>query len=87
MPDRKIEVTSKYPALSRISVFYRFVAWWVLLIAVVMAASNPRDLGYVVISISIGVIGSTFLCALSETIKVFLDIEANTRRAYEQGNN
>lgn len=79
------ETGIRYPALRFISGFYKILAYLVVIIAVIAIiisfASDSPSLG--VLEILIALIGGGFLfisfLAASEIIKVFIDIEHNTR--------
>ena len=78
----------RYPALRTIAGFYQLLAFVVVILAVtgiVYALLNLRmGNGALIIlglSILVGTIGAVTFFAVAEGIRVFLDIEENTRRA------
>ena len=75
------EVNEKYPALVTISRIYKICGWLVLAgtIAVVLFYSDEEGLPF--IAFGIGALTALGLIAGSEIIRVFLDIERNTRMA------
>jgi len=84
----KLEITKfRYPALRTIAVFYMFLAYVVGIFTIALSAmtiSNPDAIigGFLIGSIIflVGMIIALGLAAASESIKVFLDIEYNTRK-------
>jgi hypothetical protein len=77
----------RYPALRTIAGIYFVLAWIVGIFAVIIAfysLSQNENVGlYVVPSILVGAFIVLGLLATSESIKVFIDIEENTRRKNE----
>lgn len=74
----------KYPALRTISAVYKIFAWviGIVTLMIVIIALDKGDIGITISLISI-VIGGLFVLgvlAVSESIKVFIDIEHNTRQ-------
>lgn len=78
-PEMINEVNEKYPALVTISMIYKICGWLVLAgtIAVVLFYSDEEGLPF--IAFGIGALTALGLIAGSEIIRVFLDIERNTR--------
>lgn len=77
---RSIIKENRYPVLKRISLIYFILAWISILVAVIFSLINLGDnLGLSVSIIIGGSIVSTTLFLISEVIKLFLDIEKNTR--------
>ncbi|HLF64472.1 MAG TPA: hypothetical protein VI603_11995 [Saprospiraceae bacterium] len=77
---------SKYPALKTIAAIYNALAWIIGLVAVVVIvvlASKGGDYGMMLILPYIFIASFLILGVLfiSESIKVFIDIERNTRKA------
>ena len=76
---------TKYPALSTISGAYKFLAWFSAFIAVLLALSvlshidDDNRIIYAIISLVTGVILCISFLAISEIIRLFIDIEKNTR--------
>jgi len=81
--------TQRYPALRTIAGVYQVLAWLVAVVAgigVLFALANfKEDLSKFILLFSIigGAIGFITLLAASESIKVFIDIEENTRKVAE----
>lgn len=83
-------IARKYPALRTLSGILTFIAWLIAVltvIAVVILITNSHssyDGGYSAFYtfgvLAIGAISFITLLAYSELIKVFIDIEENTRR-------
>ncbi len=80
----------KYPALRTIVKIYKITAWFfgfITLISAISAFAKNNNFAESIISIAI-LFGSGFLVlitiATSEIIKVFLDIEYNTRKLPEE---
>ncbi len=80
----------KYPALRIISGMYNFFAWLIAIAAVIgifmVIDNNSREEG-LLISLGIFIIGIIIfisLRAVAEVIKVFIDIEENTRKAADK---
>jgi len=74
---------TKYPALRTISIIYLILAWIIVIVAIFaslyfLSESNVKI--FALVSIIIGGILALSLAAISEAIKVFVDIEYNTRR-------
>ena len=82
-----LSFTEKYPALRTLSGVIAFIAWTVAiltLIIVIALLSNSSGEGSWVLpvgTLAIGAILFIVLLAYSEIIKVFVDIEENTRMA------
>ncbi len=72
--------SKRYPALRTIALIYQVFAGLVAVGTVVAAAiALTTDLGWAIRIAVLGLIGVITLLALSEGIKVFIDIEQNTR--------
>jgi len=71
------EEPRKYPALRFISTTYKVMAVITLIVTLFLVAAGPL-LG--IPALVIGVIVSLTLLAFSEIIKIFIDIEENTRQ-------
>ena len=84
---RAINIGERYPALKIVSGAIAFIAWTVGILAVIIALvlfTNSRGEGTWVLPLGTFVIGLILfisLLAYSEIIKVFVDIEENTRKA------
>jgi VIT1/CCC1 family predicted Fe2+/Mn2+ transporter len=75
----------RYPALRTISRIYMVLAWLIgiaSIIATLYFLSEESEFGFV--SIIVGGLLALGLAAISESIKVFLDIEYNTRKESEK---
>ena len=76
---------TKYPALSAISGAYKFLAWLSAFISILISISlflqANYEGGYIgaVISFGVGIILFISFLATSEIIRLFIDIERNTR--------
>jgi len=84
--DKQLEITNKdktkYPALNVISAVYKFLAWlsaFISLLTSVIFLINDGVKTISIISIVIGVILFISFLAISEIIRLFIDIERNTR--------
>ncbi|MCF8363622.1 MAG: hypothetical protein K9G70_13475 [Prolixibacteraceae bacterium] len=80
--NEKIIITqNRYPALKTISDLYKFLSWLVLISAAAallyFLAEEKVKMG--IISLVGGGVIALGLAAISEIIKVFIDIEYNTR--------
>ena len=90
--DEKEEPTAnfssqRYPALRTIAGFYQVLAWIVAVIAgvgILLSLDNfERDLIKLILIFIGGTVAFITLLAASESIKVFIDIEENTRKVAE----
>lgn len=73
----------RYPTLRTIASIYMIAAWIVGIVAVIIA--YYYQIGWIaLLSLVLGGLVSLGLVALSESIKVFLDIEYNTRKKAEK---
>ena len=76
--------TDKYPALRTIALFYGVFAWIVGILAVILAVYfGSQGIAGVFLALSTLVVGALIVLgvlAVSESIKVFIDIEYNTRQ-------
>ena len=90
--DEKEETTAnlsskRYPALRSIAGLYQVLAWIVAVIAgigILLSLDNfERDLIKLILIFIGGAVGFITLLAASESIKVFIDIEENTRKVAE----
>lgn len=70
----------KYPALRIIANIYNGLAWFAAITSFIMAWTLVGYIYFFILTIVVGAIVATSLLALSEGIKVFIDIEKNTRR-------
>ena len=70
----------KYPALRIIANIYKGLAWLVAITSFIMAWVLVGYIYFFILTIVVGAIVAVSLLALSEGIKVFIDIEKNTRR-------
>lgn len=86
--NEKVTSFKKYPALMTIAGVLKFVAYVVLIISIgilifglTLLSAHDKSLGIMTIASSIifGFVGFILMLAFSELIKVFLDIEYNTR--------
>lgn len=84
--DKQLEITNKdktkYPALNVISAAYQFLAWlsaFISLLTFVIFLINDGVNIISIISIVIGAILLISFLAASEIIRLFIDIESNTR--------
>jgi hypothetical protein len=79
--------TKKYPALRVIAGLYQIIAVAIALLALIgLSSSSQQTAGTPVTAILflvIGFIGVVSFLALSESIKVFIDVEQNTRTIVE----
>ncbi len=80
---------NRYPALRTIASFFQLLAILVgfLVVGILYYFANSRGDANIILLVSalvIGVIIVLFLLATSESIKVFLDIEYNTRKTAEK---
>ena len=80
-------LTRKYPALRFIAALYQVIAVVIavltllgLVVSFQQSASTPI---ITIVSLVVGLIGVVSFVALSESIKVFIDIEQNTRTTVE----
>jgi hypothetical protein len=85
-----VTVPLRYPALRTIAGFYRILAIAVFLAAlvgIVYAISywKEREGQFIILYLSsaFGLFGTVTTLAVAETIKVFIDIEENTRKTVE----
>lgn len=72
----------KYPALNSVIIMGKFLAWIYLIVFLYVTYiiyTENQDLKIPILSLSIGVTFFIFFLASSESIKVFIDIEENTR--------
>lgn len=77
----------RYPALRTIAGVYMVLAWiigFVTIITTFYFLSEDRMKIFGLVSLVIGSLLTLGLAAISESIKVFLDIEYNTRKASEK---
>lgn len=87
LAQRTVLIGERYPTLIIISGALAFVAWAVGILALIIAIvlfTNLHSDGAWVLPVGIFIIGVIFfilLLACSESIKVFIDIEQNTRKA------
>jgi hypothetical protein len=83
----QIEGSKKYFALRTIAGVISFIAWAVAILSVIVSGYilfKSNESGTVLIPLVIFVVGLISFISLlswSETIKVFIDIEANTRKS------
>jgi len=85
-PKRIVE--KKYPVLRTIAVIYSVFAWIIGIVAVIIAIyfySQNQNMGLTIglPSLVVGALIVIGLLAISEFIKVFIDIEENTRKINE----
>ncbi|MBE2281427.1 MAG: hypothetical protein IAE91_13635 [Ignavibacteriaceae bacterium] len=77
----------RYPALRTIATVYMVFAWIIGIAAISTALYHffvGRMIIFGLISLLVGGLLALGLAAISESIKVFLDIEYNTRKAFEK---
>jgi hypothetical protein len=74
---------TKYPALRVIAGIFKVLAWLLAVISVIVALAGLQNPAVFFLSILAGFIACVMLLAISESIKVFIDIEANTRKVAE----
>ncbi len=85
---QKTDIVKRYPALRTIAGVYSVFAWIIGIVAVISAIysfSQNEKMGLMIAVPSL-VVGSLIilgLLAISESIKVFIDIEENTRKSIE----
>jgi hypothetical protein len=86
--NNKSEISKfRYPALITIAGFYMVLAWIVGIITIGISLyflSKVDNKLLALISFILGLIIVLGLAAISESIKVFLDIESNTRKMAER---
>lgn len=76
--------SSKYPALETMIGIFKILAWLLGIVAVICAIVSFADGSPVgMFFIIVGALIFVLLFAIAESIKVFIDIEANTRRIAE----
>lgn len=85
--DTPITNRYRYPALRTISGIYMVLAWIIGIAAIIvtfyfLSESNTKIFG--IVSLVIGGLLALGLAAISEAIKVFLDIEYNTRKVSDK---
>ncbi|MCK9220890.1 MAG: hypothetical protein M0P47_12700 [Bacteroidales bacterium] len=77
----------RYHALRTIAVVYMVLAWIIGIVAIITTfyflSENKMQI-FALVSIIVGGIVALGLAAISESIKVFLDIEYNTRKTSEK---
>jgi predicted ATP-dependent serine protease len=87
--ENELKRSKRYPALRTIASAYRALAWVVAIIAIIVFLIGLKELfgnrisiggPLLLYSIIGGGVGVLSFLATSESIKVFIDIEANTRR-------
>jgi uncharacterized membrane protein YvbJ len=83
--NKKISTNNKYPALTTVAAILKIFAVIVIIVAViilVISISKGGEVGATtgIITIVVGAIIGLLLLATSELIKVFIDIEYNTRK-------
>jgi hypothetical protein len=77
----------RYPALRTIAGVYMVLAWIIGIAAIITTfyfLSEDRMKIFGLVSLIVGGLLALGLAAISESIKVFLDIEYNTRKASEK---
>lgn len=77
----------RYPALRTISGVYMVLAWIIGIAAIITTfyfLSEDRMKIFGLVSLVVGGLLALGLAAISESIKVFLDIEYNTRKTSEK---
>lgn len=77
----------RYPALRTIAGIYMVLAWLIGIAAIITTfyfLSQNRMQIFGLVSLIVGGLLALGLAAISESIKVFLDIEYNTRKASEK---
>lgn len=82
------DVTKRYPALRTIAGIYSVFAWIIGIVAVIIAiySYSQNEKAGLIVAIPTIVVGALIvlgLLAASESIKVFIDIEENTRKTNE----
>lgn len=88
--NKNITSATRYPALRTIAVVYLALAWLIGFAAIIggsyLLIEGNRDAEILTgaISIVVGLLAALGLAAISESIKVFLDIEYNTRKTSEK---
>jgi|BioPla2DNA2_1021312.scaffolds.fasta_scaffold71067_2 hypothetical protein len=77
----------RYPALRIVAGFYKVLAWIVGIVAIIATFYYLSSSGMAVLAL-VSLVGGAFLVigllAMAELIKVFVDIEYNTRKALEK---
>lgn len=73
----------RYPALRTIAGFYGLLAWIVGFVTIGFSLYFISDENYIglVVGLLLGILTTLGLMAIAEGIKVFLDIEQNTRKS------
>lgn len=77
----------RYPALRTIAGVYMVLAWIIGIIAIITTFYFLSENGmqiFALVSLIVGGLLALALAAISESIKVFLDIEYNTRKVSEK---
>ncbi|MEJ5303471.1 MAG: hypothetical protein HPY80_08515 [Bacteroidales bacterium] len=77
----------RYPALRTIAGVYMVLAWIIGIVAIITTFYFLSEKGmqiFGLVSLIVGGLLALGLAAISESIKVFLDIEYNTRKASEK---